>query len=250
MTKWYAIVNFWNENDNIQQVLLALKGHFTKIYALDGAYSYFPYNHSSVYNQPYSTDGSLETIKALLPEMPELELFETLRPYTRLIDKLNAGINLCPANKGDYIFHFDGHEVIHGDLALQQQMIKQEKWNVGKIAIVNPALHRFDGFPIPEKLLKYRTQWRIFRWHNNLHLKTYHWNFNVLKWGYLDDVIPDTYGVCTVVYMDHMPKNPERDRINRLYKKDAGKFHYDEIEYVKWREEQGFADGCIVHLPK
>ena len=238
-------MKFWNENDNIREVLLSLKNQVTRIYALDGAFSYFPYKHSKIYNKPQSTDGSLESITGLMSEMPEIELISQPHPWPTQIDKMNYGIQQCHAQEEDYIFFMDGHEVMKGDFQKQQRIIEVKEWPIGKVIVYNPKTYPSD-YDFTNFHRKVNGQWRILRWHPDLKLIKKHWNFNIINTGELDKHIPKNHETCKHIRLVHMPKNPERDRLRDLYKKAIGPtFHFDERAYVEWRQANNIEDGRL-----
>lgn len=246
VSKWYCLMNIWNENDHLKETLLALKGCFDKIIVLDGAWSYYPYKVSEQFNEFHSSDGSIETVLDVTFTVPEVVYMRDPKGYITEVHKMNKGIELMDMEDGDYILFLDGHEVMEGDFRKQRKIIEEEAWNIGKMVIYNPKNHPPETLKSEwERLKKYHTQWRILRYHPQLHLLNKHWNFNVYQYGYLDEKVPDTYGVCEYIKFQHLQRNKERERIRNLFKQNMSPFRWHEDDYVQWRTEQKIEDGQV-----
>jgi hypothetical protein len=247
MTKWYAIVKIWNENDHIRDTLEALEGCFDNIHVTDGAWSYYPYGHSKVYDTYQSTDGSLLTVTKIMSRMPEVSLHLVPRPWVSETQKFNFGIKMTEAQPGDYILFLDGHEIMEGDFHKQREIIEEEAWNIGKVVVYDPDNHppRYHGNEW-DRLKLYHSQWRILRYHPTLCVINKHWNFNIYQHGELDKNIPDPVHVCEHIKFQHRKRNPERDRIRDLFKHTISPFRFHEGEYVEWRTQQGLKDGQVI----
>lgn len=245
MVKWYVIMKIWNENDHIRQTLDALDGYFDNIFVLDGAYSYFPYKHSTQYNDFQSTDGTIEAIEKLMDRIPEIILhLKVTSPWNTQVEKMNTGIISTNAKDGDYVLFMDGHEFLEGDFPRQQILIESEQWNIGKIVIYDPDNHPPKNIKAEwNRLKEYHSQWRILRYHKNLAVINKHWNFNIHQHGELDKGVPDPVHVCEYIRFQHPKRNPERDRLRDLYKHSISPFRFDENEYIKWRDQYHIEDG-------
>jgi len=245
-----VVLNVYNEVDHIQSVIRSFGNKVEKILVIDGAYAYYPYKHHPEHDKCYSTDGSLNAIGEIMQDFvdTEIEFVSVEKPWEGEVAKKNYAIKNYPLTEGDYYFFVDGHELLEGDFATQRKVIEEEKWEIGRVIVYNPAYIKkaeiIDSF-------HYEAwgQWRILQWDSELELKKRHWNFFV-KGCSLDRLAKKASpavktGVCEHIKLAHFSRNTQREVVRDLHKKEFGKFHWIEPAYISWRKREGKEDGTI-----
>jgi len=253
---WKAVFKVWNEGDHLQEALKRVYGLVDQIIVIDGAYSYFPYKESERYNQPHSTDGTLDIVRDIGGIMPTWERDSEVIlisnpgvPWKCETQMLNH-IFRKYGKAGDYFFMIDGHELFEGDFHAEKERMVQGGWPIGKLVVCRPGDPRVD-IPIEQyegmqDRLRTKSQYRILKWHPKLMLYRRHWNYMLPK-GTLDELdnTRRNYTISTKIRLIHHTRNPERERINLLHKKNLYKFRNDEINLLKWRRDNKVPDGKL-----
>lgn len=244
MGRWTIVLNVYNEVDHIADVVRSFGNKVEKILVVDGAYSYYPYKHFD--QKPYSTDGTLDAVGRVMADFvdTEIEFVEVKTPWEGETAKKNHAIKNYDYEEGDYIFFVDGHEILEGDLKAQQKVIEEEEWEIGRVVVYDPSYWKKAEL-IESFHYEAQGQWRILRWHQDLHLKKKHWNFVVQKIPLVRS-IPVKSGNCKLMKLAHFKRSSKREYIRDLHKHAFGPdFHWHEEAYLAYRKLRKIEDGEI-----
>lgn len=237
---WRAFLRVWNESDHLSNTINALLGHIDQIIIIDGAYSYFPYKHSPTYNKPYSTDGTLDIVRSFMHnQKTEIILIENKDPIRSEIVMFNMALRNY-GKIGDYYLKLDGHDILHGDFSTQKQIIEDEQWDIGGVAVC--LTEERNSKNIPKRYIPYGTQ-RIIKWHPRLHVRRVHWNFFF--------PYPVTIKPCKHIFFYHYKRNKEREFINDIHYAYLKKFNSDDICILQHRRTHNIPNGYVdIKIPK
>jgi len=238
-------LNIFNEADHLEGVLKALNGKVDRIILIDGAYGYYPYRHTEQYDKPYSTDGSIDIAGNLMMdfEHTELEIISTKSPWESETAKKNSAMKSYPMEEGDYYLFVDGHEILEGDIEKDKKIAEEEEWEIGKILVYSVELYKKAAL-IPDHSYGPISQFRILRWHEDLHLKKKHWNF-IMQNVPLVRSIPTKTGNFQYSSLAHFNRNSQREYIRDIHKAAFGPYGWNEETYLAHRRLAKLEDGKV-----
>jgi len=166
--KLHALVNIYNDRTFLGACLEGLKGNVDNIIVADGAYQQYleTYKKEHPAAQPYSTDGSLEILKAFTDLPPVTILTNGQAPWVNQCVKRTALLDAVP--DGDWFLIIDADEQINGDFAEGMEAI----YDSGCIA------GRFSMFNVGNFSDRYEYLWhpRTFKKLKGMHYKGTHWH--------------------------------------------------------------------------
>lgn len=231
---WKILMRTWNEAEHIYNAINSVKRSVGQIIVLDGAYRYFPYNQSLVYNKPYSTDGTLEIVKKLQEELGErLILFEHKQPFACEYQIMGKMLREC-GEDGDFLVLLDGHELMGGNFLKQMANFEQREGDIGDMSICYTKLH--DSSILPEKYYPVSGK-RILRWHSRIHLRKTHFNF---FYPYHPKILK-----CYFAFIYHYKRNKEREFLNEIHREHLKRFFYDEVKILRHRRKHKIPNGYV-----
>jgi hypothetical protein len=182
--KVHAVLNLYNDRAFLSACLESVKDNVDSIIVADGAYAlYFDqYKHYHPNAQPWTTDGSLEIIKAL-KDLPPVKIIECPdgKPWLNQCIKRTALIDAVPP--GDWFIIIDADNMLIGNVGEGLYEIQTSGCVVGGTPYYNPGL----------TAASLRTYWHpwIYQKSEGMHYDMTHW-FLMDKY---DRVIESTYPI-------------------------------------------------------
>lgn len=147
-------MNVFNEATYIAKAIESVCDVADEIRVYDGAYADYPHD------TPYSTDGTLEIVKALAKKCDKIKLFTVEECWKSQIAKRNAMFE--GLEEGDYFLKLDGDEYITNAEEIRSHLDCDVGWVWSLSNIYNP----------------YMTA-RIFRYQKGMHYAgRHHWLYN------------------------------------------------------------------------
>lgn len=155
--KVHVLLNIYNDCMFLSPMLNSIKDDADSIIVADGAYelyykNYLEFDESA---KPWSTDGSLEIVKAIkgLPETHILRCPDG-KPWKNQCDKRNALVKAVPND--DWLIVMDADTMLYGDIATGLQNIFDSGCAVGNAPVYNVGLDesRIQPFWHPQMFLK------------------------------------------------------------------------------------------------
>ncbi len=222
--KFHALLNFYNDRTFLGACLDSLVGNVDSLIVADGAYKlyYEEYKKYDPQARPWSTDGSLEFLKAFRG-LPELKLIKppTPEPNTGLEGdcwenqsvKRTALLDAVP--EGDWLLIIDADEAIMGDIQEGMERVYDSGCICASMPLWVPGTHM-------ERLQR---DWhpRIFRKVPGMQYRGTHWHLRD-KFGRIIEEDYPRYWTDTMALVHFKPfKRQERLIPHQSYMDQLGK---------------------------
>jgi len=176
----YAVINLYNDCQFLAACLEGIKQYVSGIVVADGAYELYFREYKKLFPraEPFSTDGSLEIIKAL--DLPPWRIITNNRePWLNQTVKRNALIDAVP--DGEWFLIIDADEGLLGHIEAAFREIEESGCVVAQMPFVNLGadLDRMQYFWHPRVFLKTRgmrydqTHWQLYDWAGRIIENTY-----------------------------------------------------------------------------
>lgn len=138
--KLHVLISEYNDYSTLPLAIHSVRDVADSIIVADGAYAlyYDHYKKQIPESKPWSTDGSIEMIKAL-PNLP-LKIIEcpNHEPWENQCVKRSALLDAVP--QGDWFIVLDADEMLYGDVAWGLNHIMSSGCLAGSMPLYNPGL--------------------------------------------------------------------------------------------------------------
>lgn len=208
-----AVINLYDDCQFLASCLESIKNHVDSIIIADGAYDLYlrEYREQFPQAQPYSTDGSLEIIKALdLP--PWTIITNDRKPWLNQTVKRSALIDAVPDD--EWFLIIDADEGLLGHVPEAFREIEESGCAVAQVPLVNLGadIDRMNYF-----------------WHPRFFLKTEKMHYDQAHWQLYDSagrIIEHTYPIwftqtCVMIHFKLL-KAPSRLKPHQRYMEKLG----------------------------
>ena len=183
--KFHALINIYNDRTFLPSCLESVKDVADNIIVADGAYKlYFErYREFIPDAKPYSTDGSLEFIKAFTG-LPEVHYIYSPQgreaTWLNQVQKRTALLDAVP--EGDWFLIIDADEMVMGDFQEAMENTYDSGCIVANCPLYNPGTHMERVIP----------SWhpRVFKKLPGLHYKGTHWHLRDQYERIIEDKYP------------------------------------------------------------
>jgi len=166
--KVHATINVYNDHVMLPIGLASIKNHVDTIIVADGAYQLYYENYVKHHpeTKPWSTDGTLEILKAI-PDLPPIQLIECPdgKPWRNQCVKRTALLDAVP--EGDWFIILDTDEMLWGDIERGLLKIMASGCIAGQTPLYNPGLDA--------SMMKPFWHPRIFLKIDGMHYSRKHW---------------------------------------------------------------------------
>lgn len=144
----HALINTYNDSPTLPLALDSVKDVVDSIIVADGAYKKY-YDNYRRYKEvkPYSTDGTLEIIKALEPNLPPTKIIECPNgePWINQTIKRTALLDAVPVK--DWFCILDSDEMFYGHLRLGVEEIMGSGCIAGSMPLYTPGVEQRGFYP-------------------------------------------------------------------------------------------------------
>lgn len=195
-----ALINIYNDCQFVSACIESIKTHVDEIIVADGAYElyYRQYKQSFPDAKPWSTDGSIEIIKAL-SGLPSLTFLRCKKPWTNQVVKRTALVDAVP--DGEWFLQIDADEMLVGKVDEGFKEIMESGCIAGRVPLVNLGcdIERLHYFWHP----------RIWRKESGMHFALTHWQLRD-KYGRIAEVYYPVWWTQHFVMVHFKPLKPIR----------------------------------------
>lgn len=199
----YAIIKIYNDAQFISANIESIKRHVDGIIVADGAYKlyYETYREHFPQAKPWSTDGSLQIIKAMRGRPDTTFLRVPRGGWENQVVKMNALIDAVPRN--NWFIDVNADEMLVGDVQKGFEEIESSGCIAGRVPLVNLGcdIDRLHFF------------WHPRLWHKekHMHFAGTHWQLR----DYAERLIESDYPIWFTqkFVMAHFKPLKSRERI-------------------------------------
>jgi glycosyltransferase involved in cell wall biosynthesis len=147
--KLHCLVCTYNDHVALPFTLDSVKDVVDSIIIADGAYQLYYDTYKSIDKnvKPYSTDGTLEIIKALAPDLPPIKILGCPKgkPWANQVVKRNALVDAVPVQ--DWFMVLDSDEMFFGDIEEGINEIMMSGCVAGRVPLYNVGLEMEGWLP-------------------------------------------------------------------------------------------------------
>lgn len=194
--------------------LESIKEYMDEIIIVDGAYQMYFDEFKKVYPQakPWSTDGTLEIIKAL-KDKPTIRLIECRKPWLNQTVKRNLLIDAV--RDGEWFIIIDADEMLTGDVLNGLKSIIESGCVLGRVPLINA------GADVDR--LQYWWHPRIFMKMPGMHYDRTHWQLRDKAGRIIENTYPVWWTQDFVMIHFKLFKNPSRLAPHQTYMAKFGR---------------------------
>lgn len=211
MSKTVALINVYNDCQFIAACIESIKNHVDEIVIADGAYElyYRKFKQHHRWARPWSTDGTLEIIRALR-DLPKLTIIRCTKPWVNQVEKRTALLD--HVKTGDWFIIIDADEMLLGDVETGMREIKASGCITARVPLVNLGadIDRLHYFWHP----------RIFRKEKGMHYELTHWHLRDYAGRIVETVYPVWWTQRFVMAHLKLLKRPGRLEAHQDYMMD------------------------------
>jgi hypothetical protein len=230
--KVHALICAYNDYPTFGLALDSLRGNVDSVIVADGAYkkyyaNYLKYDKNA---KPWSTDGTLQILKAVTHHLPSVKLIECQNgePWLNQTEKRSALLDAVPDK--DWFVILDSDEMFYGDLSGAIQETMQSGCVAGCMPLFNPGLTENSLIPFWHP--------RIFLKLPGMYYERKHWLIN----DFADRVIENTYPLwmtnrCVLAHFKIF-RNMRRLAPHMSYMLDMSKSGWQEPDSKIFKSEQ------------
>lgn len=165
-----VLINLYNDYSTLSMAVHSIKDVATNITVADGAYSlyYETFKKARPNSKPWSTDGSIEILKAIPDVASKLKVIDCPNgePWENQCVKRTALLDSVP--EGEWFIVLDADELLYGDVAEACRTIGLSGCIAGSLPMYTPGLDASAFWP----------NWhaRVFLKLGGMHYSRKHWN--------------------------------------------------------------------------
>jgi len=217
----YALINLYDDVQFLAACLESIKNFVSHIVVADGAYAlYFEeYKKSFPAAAPWSTDGSLEVVKAL-KDMPDLTILSREGPWENQVVKRNALVEDVPDD--EWFMIIDADEGLIMDVERGFTEIESSGCVCARVPLINlgASMSRMQYFWHP----------RFFRKMPGMHYGDTHWKLRDKFNRIIEDCYPIWWTDAMVMVHYKLLKDPRRVQPHHAY--------MNKLSYRGWMEPE------------